>query len=162
MDLLREAVPDIALSTDIIVAFPGETREEFENTLELARTVRFDDAFTYRYSPRAGTPATRLPEGDFIPDDEAQARLEELIDVTRGIQKEINLGEVGRTEELLVERLGRDEGTVLGRSRRAKAVVVPGDDSDVGSYLTAELVRTTGATFVGTRVEVPVLEPLEV
>src|SRR5690606_8647282 len=73
--MVREAIPEIALSTDIIVAFPGETREEFEATLDLMREVRFDDAFLYKYSPRDGTPATRLPRDQFVDPAEAQARL---------------------------------------------------------------------------------------
>ncbi len=154
VELARSAIPDLALSTDIIVAFPGETDAEFRDTLELMRTVRFDDAFTYKYSLREGTPATRLPEGDFIPDDEAQARLEELITVARGIQAEINRSEVGRVEEVLVEKAARDPGSVLGRTRRNKVVAFPGDLSWVGHMHTVELTSTTGATFAGSRVAV--------
>jgi tRNA A37 methylthiotransferase MiaB len=83
-----------------------------------------------------------------------QARLERLIDVTRGIQAEINRGEVGRVEELLLERPGKDDGMMLGRTRRNKAVVVPGPDGEAGRYVTAALTSTTGATFVGERVSV--------
>ncbi|NNK62139.1 MAG: tRNA (N6-isopentenyl adenosine(37)-C2)-methylthiotransferase MiaB, partial [Gemmatimonadetes bacterium] len=110
VEMARRAIPDLALSTDIIVAFPGETHGEFEETLELMRAVRFDDAFTYRYSPREGTPATRLPDEQFIAPDVAQARLEELISVARGIQSEINHGEVGRVEKVLIEKSARDAG----------------------------------------------------
>ncbi|HSG47789.1 MAG TPA: tRNA (N6-isopentenyl adenosine(37)-C2)-methylthiotransferase MiaB [Longimicrobiales bacterium] len=155
VEMVRAAIPDIALSTDVIVAFPGETEAEFRDTLELMRTVRFDDAFTYRYSPREGTPATRMPREWFIPDAEAQARLEELIEVARGIQTEINQGEVGRVEEILVEKPGRDPGYMLGRTRRAKVVVVPGGLDLVGEYRIAELETTTGATFAGRVVEAP-------
>jgi tRNA-2-methylthio-N6-dimethylallyladenosine synthase len=150
--LVRTAIPDIALSTDIIVAFPGETDEEFRDTLELMRTVRFDDAFTYKYSLRDGTPATRLPADDFIDPDEAQARLAELIDVSREIQSQINLGEVGRIEEVLIENTGRDEGQVRGRTRRNKVVVFDGDARRIGEYTRTQLERTTGATFAGTEV----------
>jgi tRNA-2-methylthio-N6-dimethylallyladenosine synthase len=153
VEMVREAIPDIALSTDVIVGFPGETEEEFEDTLELMRTVRFDDAFTYRYSPREGTPATRMPKEWFVPEVEGQARLEELIEVARGIQAEINQAEVGRIEEILVERPGRDPGYMLGRTRRAKVVVVPGGQELVGGYHIAELQTTTGATFAGQLVE---------
>jgi tRNA-2-methylthio-N6-dimethylallyladenosine synthase len=148
--LIRQAVPDIALSTDIIVAFPGETEAEFRETLDLMRTVRFDDAYTYKYSPREGTPATRMPAEDFIEGDEAQARLEELIDVSRAIQSEINHSEVGRVDEVLIEKEGRNEGQVLGRTRRNKVVVFDGDTARVGEYTRVVLDRTTGATFAGT------------
>jgi tRNA-2-methylthio-N6-dimethylallyladenosine synthase len=150
--LVREAIPDIALSTDIIVAFPGETDAEYRQTLDLMRTVRFHDAFTYKYSPREGTPATRLPREDFISADEAQERLERLIDVSRSIQAEINRSEVGRVEEVLIEKVGRRPGQVLGRTRRNKAVAFDGDASRVGEYTHVSLDRTTGATFGGTEV----------
>lgn len=155
VDMVRSAVPDIALSTDIIVAFPGETDSEFRDTLDLMRTVRFDDAFTYKYSLRDGTPATRLPEGDFIDPDEAQARLAELIEVSRAIQNEINRDEVGRIEEVLIEGEGRDPGQVRGRTRRNKVVVFDGEAARMGAYTHARLERTTGATFVGSEVEAP-------
>ncbi|MEX0935350.1 MAG: tRNA (N6-isopentenyl adenosine(37)-C2)-methylthiotransferase MiaB [Gemmatimonadota bacterium] len=156
VDMVRTALPDIALSTDIIVGFPGETREEFDATLDLMRQVRFDDAFTYKYSAREGTPATRLPDDDFLPDPVAQERLEELIGVARGIQAEINRGEVGRVEEILIEKPGRDPGDLLGRTRRHKVVTFPAEGASVGDYAQVELTGTTGATFWGRLVRSPV------
>lgn len=152
--MVRAGVPDIALSTDVIVAFPGETHSEFEDTLDLMREVRFDDAFTYRYSPREGTPATRLPADQFIPDEEGQARLDELIRVSRAIQAEINEGEVGRTEEVLVERKAKREGQLMGRTRRAKAVAFESSPDRIGEYARVRLDGTTGPTFHGTAVHV--------
>ena len=151
VELVRGALPDVALSTDVIVAFPGESEDDFEQTLDLLGRVRFDEAFTYKYSAREGTPATRLPAHQFIDDEVGQKRLTRLIETTRSIQKEINRGEVGRVEELLIEREARSEGMVLGRTRRGKAVVVPGTQAEIGSYLTARLTRTTGPTFVAER-----------
>jgi tRNA-2-methylthio-N6-dimethylallyladenosine synthase len=153
VELIRSALPDVALSTDIIVAFPGETDPEFRETLELMSTVRFDEAFTYKYSPREGTPATRLPSEEFIDPDEGQARLAELIEVSRAIQAEINRAEVGRTEEVLIEGAGRDSGQLRGRTRRNKVVVFDGELPRVGDYAHALLERTTGATFVGSEVK---------
>jgi tRNA-2-methylthio-N6-dimethylallyladenosine synthase len=153
--MVREAVPGIALSTDLIVAFPGESDAQFEATLELVRTVRFDDAYTYRYSPREGTPATRLPAASFLPDDVAQARLERLIGVARDVQAEINRAEVGRVEEVLVERVGRAPGQLLGRTRRNKVVAFDGDPAAIGSYRAVLLERTSGATFGGRVLEEP-------
>jgi tRNA-2-methylthio-N6-dimethylallyladenosine synthase len=150
---LRGAIPDIALSTDVIVAFPGETNEEYEATLDLMRAVRFDDAFLYKYSLRDGTPATRLPREDFLPDTVGQARLERLIQVQRGIQAEINRSEVGRVEEVLVERMARSDGDVLGRTGRNKVVAFPGDPGLIGTFVRVRLDRTTGATFVGSRMD---------
>ena len=153
VDELRAAIPDLALSTDVIVAFPGETAEEFEATLDLMRRVRFDDAFMYRYSPRDGTPATRLPEEDFVPEAEGQARLERLIEVQRAIQAEINRAEVGREEEVLVEKAARSAGDMLGRTERNKVVAFPGDASLVGRFVHVRLDDTTGATFIGHRID---------
>ena len=149
VEMVRADIPEIAISTDIIVAFPGETDDEFRDTLELMRTVRFDEAFTYKYSPREGTPATRLPADQFVPALEAQERLEELIEVSRGIQSEINTREIGRIDEVLIERVGRHPGQILGRTRRNKVVVFDGDSERIGCYTHVGLDRTTGATFAG-------------
>ena len=157
VELVRRAIPDVALSTDVIVAFPGESDDEYEDTLDLMRTVRFDEAFTYKYSPRDGTPATKFPREDFIDPDLAQARLEGLIDVSRAIQAEINAREVGRVERVLIERKGRREGQILGRTRRNKVVVFDGEPARVGEYTMVQLQTTTGATFAGREVEEPAL-----
>ena len=149
VEMIRGAIPDIALSTDVIVAFPGETEAEFRDTLSVLKDIRFDDAFTYRFSPREGTPATRFPPEDLIPEDEGRARLDALIEMTRGVQREINEGEVGRVEEILVEKDGKEAGFKLGRTRRNKVVVFPGEGTRPGTYQTVRLTRTTGATFVG-------------
>jgi len=150
VEWIRSAIPDIALSTDVIVAFPGETDAEFEDTLDLMRTVRFDEAYTYRYSPREGTPATRLPPEEAVPDALAQARLERLIELARGIQLEINLSEIGRIETVLVEKEARDPGSLMGRTRRNKGVVFPFDGAwSPGDRFRVELTATTGPTFRG-------------
>ena len=145
---VREAMPNIALSTDVIVAFPGETDEEYEATLELMRTVRYDDAFMYRYSERDGTPATRLPRDQFVPDEIGQARLERLISTHRAIQAEIYAAEVGRVEEVLVEKEGR-RGGLQGRTGSNKVVTFDGPGELIGSFVEVQLASTTGATFQG-------------
>lgn len=160
VDLVRREIPGVALTTDLIVGFPGETDEEFRATLDLMREVRFDDAYTYKYSLREGTPATRLPAEDFIDPDVAQARLAELIEVSRGIQAELNVLQVGGEVEVLVEKEARSEGHMLGRTRRNKVVVFPGDPAWVGTYRQVVLDRTTGATFVGSCVGSCVEDPV--
>ena len=156
VQMARRAIPDIALSADIIVAFPGESPAEFEETLDVLRTVRFDDAYTYKYSLREGTPATRLPPEDFVPDDEAQARLARLIEVHREIQGEVNRSEVGRVEEVLVEKIARRPEQILGRTRRNKVVAFPGSPDLIATYQTVSIVSTTNATFVGELLDEPV------
>jgi tRNA-2-methylthio-N6-dimethylallyladenosine synthase len=145
---VREAMPGIALSTDVIVGFPGETDEEYEATLQLMRTVRYDDAFLYKYSERDGTPATRLPRDQFVPDAVGQARLERLIETHRAIQAEIYQSEVGRVEEVLVEKEGR-RGGLQGRTEGNKVVTFDGPAELMGYFAEVKLVSTTGATFSG-------------
>jgi tRNA-2-methylthio-N6-dimethylallyladenosine synthase len=152
IDWVRAAIPRIALSTDVIVAFPGETQEEYEATLDLMREVRFDDAYMYRYSPRDGTPATRLPAEQFLPDAVAQARLERLIEIQRGIQLEISSGELGGVVEVLAEKEGR-RGGIQGRTDSNKVVTFAGPTSLIGGYLRVKLLATSGATFSGEVVE---------
>ena len=159
IDWVREAMPGIALSTDVIVAFPGETEEEYEATLALMRTVRYDDAFMYRYSEREGTPATRLPRDQFIPEPVGQARLERLIALHREIQLEIGRREVGRIEEVLVEKEGR-RGGVQGRTEGNKVVNFDGPASLVGSFVRVRLTSSTGATFGGELLDAPVAAEL--
>jgi len=151
--LARALVPRLALSTDIIVGFPGETEEEYLATLALLREVRYDDAFLYKYSAREGTPATRLPARDFVPDDVAQARLLEVIGLHRSIQEAINRAAVGTVEEVLVEREARSAGDVLGRTEGNKVVAFPGSPGVIGRYLQVRLTATTGATFQGEQVQ---------
>jgi tRNA-2-methylthio-N6-dimethylallyladenosine synthase len=153
---VRAAIPDIALSTDIIVGFPGETEQEFQATLALMEELRFDDAYMYRYSPRDGTPATRLPTDQFVPEEVGQRRLTEVIALHRTIQSEINHAAVGRVEEVLVERAARSPGDMLGRTSGNKVVAFPGNASCIGSYRMVRLTATTGATFRGVA-EVPAL-----
>jgi tRNA-2-methylthio-N6-dimethylallyladenosine synthase len=150
--MTRETVPGIALSTDVIVGFPGEGEEDFRATIDLMREVRFDDAFLYRFSPRDGTPATRFPEEDFVEDEVAQRRLEAIIELHRGIQREINESEVGSVREVLVEDEARSDGDVLGRTESNKVVAFPGREEEIGRYLEVRLEETTGATFRGERV----------
>jgi len=147
--LVRSLVPGIALSTDIIVGFPGETDAEYQATLELLRQVRYDDAYLYKYSLRDGTPATRLPRADFVSDDVAQERLLGVIELHRTIQDQINRAAVGSVEEVLIERVARSAGDVLGRTEGNKVVAFPGQRSSIGEYVHVRLTETTGATFRG-------------
>ncbi|HEY0671507.1 MAG TPA: tRNA (N6-isopentenyl adenosine(37)-C2)-methylthiotransferase MiaB [Longimicrobiales bacterium] len=153
VEQVRNAIPDIALSTDVIVAFPGETAEEYQATLDLMRAVRYDDAYLYKYSLRDGTPATRLPRDEFIAEDVAQQRLEQLIVLHRSIQAEINRAQVGKTVEVLVERAARTAGDMLGRTDGNKVVAFAGDDSLIGTFIDVTLTATTGATFLGQAVQ---------
>ncbi|HEX3160299.1 MAG TPA: tRNA (N6-isopentenyl adenosine(37)-C2)-methylthiotransferase MiaB, partial [Gemmatimonadaceae bacterium] len=147
---LRAAIPGLALTTDIIVGFPGETDEDFAETLSLVEEIGFEDAFTFKFSMREGTPATRLPASDAVPDEVAGARLQRLIDTVRGAARERNMRLLGARYEVLVEKMARRGTEMLQtRTRDFKTVLVPGDESMLGQYLTVELTGTTGSTFTG-------------
>lgn len=149
---MRAAIPGLALTTDIIVGFPGETDEEFEDTLSLCREVRFDDAFMFKFSPREGTPATRMPPEWTVPDAVVTERFDRLVATVRGISRENNLARLGDTVEVLVEKVARDGELLQARSRDFKTVMVPADAAKIGDYLLVQLTGTTGATFTGTPV----------
>ena len=142
---LRAAVPGIALSTDIIVGFPGETEEEFAETLSLVEQVAFDDAYTFKYSVREGTPAVKLK--DHVADEVAGERLERLIALVRTVARRRNMCLVGTTHEVLVEGRAKRGGLLQARTRNNKIALVDGPDEWVGTYRPVRLTGTTGSTF---------------
>jgi tRNA-2-methylthio-N6-dimethylallyladenosine synthase len=147
MAALRSAVPGITFSTDIIVGFPGETDAQFEETLTLVTDADFDDAYTFKYSVREGTPAVRLR--DHVPDDVASARLERLIEAVRANTRRKNVARVGELHEVLVERPARRGDLMLGRTRTNQLVLLDLPPSAAGDYHTCRLTGTTGSTFTG-------------
>ena len=150
---LRAAIPGLALTTDLIVGFPGETEADFAATLSLVAEAGFDDAFTFRFSPRAGTPATRLP--DPVPDAVAAERLARLIAEVRRVARARNAALVGTTHEVLVEQAARrgDGALLQGRTRQHRVALVEGPPEWIGSYRRVRLTGTTGATFSAVPVE---------
>lgn len=131
---LRDAIPDIAVSTDIIVGFPGETREDFNDTMGLVREVQFDGVFSFKYSPRPGTTAAGF--SDTVPDEVASERLAELQEVQREITLKKNLGRVGQIEEVLVEGKSKnDTNWVSGRTTHNRIVNFPGNDGYKGKIV---------------------------
>ena len=144
---LRRAVPGITFSTDLIVGFPGETESQFEETLSLVSEADFDDAYTFRYSLRDGTPAVRL--GDRVSDEVASSRLERLIDTVRANARRKNAARVGETHEVLVERPAKRGGFMLGRTRGNHLVLLDLPVEAAGEYHTVRLTGTTGSTFTG-------------
>ena len=145
VDALRAALPGIALTTDIIVGFPGETEDDFAATQSLVEQVEFDDAYTFRYSLRDGTPAVRLP--GHVPDEVAGERLERLIALVRALARRRNMGLVGTTHEVLVEGRAKRGGLLQTRTRTNKVALVDGPDDWVGSYRRVRFTGTTGSTF---------------
>ena len=146
---LRAAIPDLALTTDIIVGFPGETDADFAETLEVVEEVGFDGAFTFVYSPRAGTEAAAMDEQ--IPDDVKRERIERLVDVTQRIGAERNVARVGLVEEVLVEGPSRTEPELLrGRTRRNTTVNFIGG-AEPGELVPVTIEGTTSTTLRGSR-----------
>ncbi|MEP6687055.1 MAG: tRNA (N6-isopentenyl adenosine(37)-C2)-methylthiotransferase MiaB [Gemmatimonadales bacterium] len=144
---LRSAIPGITFSTDIIVGFPGETEAQFEETLSLVTDADFDDAYTFKYSVREGTPAVRLR--DHVPDDVASARLERLIERVRANARRKNVARVGEMHEVLVERPARRGDLMLGRTRTNQLVLLDLPATAAGEYHNCRLTGTTGSTFTG-------------
>jgi tRNA-2-methylthio-N6-dimethylallyladenosine synthase len=153
VERLRAAIPGLTLTTDVIVGFPGETDEDFEDTLAAVREIGFMDAFTFKFSPREGTPATRLPPELTVPDDVAGDRLERLIGTVRAGAREQNLRLLGTRHEVLVEKGARRGDLLQARTRDFRTVLLPGDAALIGRYLRVELTGTTGSTFTGSVVQ---------
>ena len=147
VDTLRDAVPDLALGTDLIVGFPGETDADFDETLTLVEDVRFDSAFTFIYSPRAGTEAASLPNP--VPDALKHERLEVLVERVQRIAAERNAERVGRVEEVLVEGSSRTDPTLMrGRTRRNTTVNFDGG-AVAGELVDVLIENATSTTLRG-------------
>jgi tRNA-2-methylthio-N6-dimethylallyladenosine synthase len=146
---LRSAIPDLALTTDLIVGFPGETDTDFEETCSAVEEVGFDGAFTFVYSPRSGTEAAAMP--DQVPDEVKHARIERLVEVVQRVAAERNALRVGRTEEVLVEGESRTDTSLLrGRTRRNQTVNFVGSAS-AGELVPVRITASTSQTLHGSQ-----------
>jgi tRNA-2-methylthio-N6-dimethylallyladenosine synthase len=148
---LRAAVPGIALSTDIIVGFPGETEADFQDTLSLVEQVAFDDAYTFKYSVREGTAAVRIK--DHVPEEIKTERIGRLIERVRRIAKRKNIGLVGTTHEVLVEGPAKRGALLQARTRANKIALFDGPAEWIGTYRRVRLTGTTGSTFTAWPIE---------
>jgi tRNA-2-methylthio-N6-dimethylallyladenosine synthase len=146
---LRAAIPDLALGTDIIVGFPGETEDDFSETLEVVEQVGYDSAFTFVYSPRAGTEAAALP--DQVPHELKIERMERLVALTQRSARQRNEARVGLVEEVLVEGPSRTDPSVMrGRTRRNTTVNFTGD-AQAGELVDVAIEAATSTTLRGRR-----------
>jgi tRNA-2-methylthio-N6-dimethylallyladenosine synthase len=149
VDKLRAAVPDLALGTDVIVGFPGETEEDFEQTLAVVEAVRYDSAFTFIYSPRQGTEAAAL--AGQVPEQVKHQRLERLVELVQRIAAERNADRIGLVEQVLVEGPSRTEPTLLrGRTRRNTTVNFAGK-ARAGELVDVRIDGATSTTLRGTQ-----------
>ncbi len=148
---LRAAVAGLALSTDIIVGFPGETEDEFQETLSLVEAVEYDDAYTFKYSVRDGTPAVRIK--DHVPEEIKTERIGRLIAAVRRVARQKNIGLVGTTHEVLVEGPAKRGDLLQARTRTNKIALLDGPAEWIGKYRRVRFTGTTGSTFTAWPVE---------
>jgi tRNA-2-methylthio-N6-dimethylallyladenosine synthase len=147
VDKLRAAIPGVALGTDVIVGFPGETQDDFAQTLDVVEEVRYDSAFTFIYSPRHGTEAASLP--DQVPDEVKHERLERLVEVVQRIAAERNAERIGTVQQVLVEGASRTDPSLLrGRTRGNVTVNFTGDAAP-GELVDVAVAAATSTTLRG-------------
>ncbi|MCA9727062.1 MAG: tRNA (N6-isopentenyl adenosine(37)-C2)-methylthiotransferase MiaB [Candidatus Eisenbacteria bacterium] len=148
VDTIRRHLPDAGLSTDIIVAYPGESEEDFAETCSLIEEVRYDSAFLFRYSPRSGTYAHRKLRAEEIADEIAAARLQRVIELQERISHERYTRWVGRAVEVLVEGVSRrDPAHLVGKSADGKTVILPGGP-EIGTLVRVEIGQATSHTLL--------------
>ena len=149
---LRAEIPDLALTTDIIVGFPGETEEDFQETLDVVRRVRYDSAFTFIYSKRTGTPAAAMENQ--VPEDVVKDRFNRLLALVQEISREQSLRVDGQTLPVLVESVNeQDASLVTGRLSNNLLVHFPGDASLIGQIVSVHLTECKGFYYYGERAE---------
>ena len=148
---IREAMPDISLTTDIIVGFPGETEEDFLETMDVVEKVRYDSAFTFIYSKRTGTPAAVME--DQVPEDVVKDRFDRLLKKVQEIGREMSSRDTGTVQEVLVEEQNsQDSHLVTGRLSNNLLVHFPGDVSLIGQLCKVELLECKGFYYMGRKV----------
>lgn len=144
IDTIRKCMPDAGITTDIMVGFPGETEQDFKDTIDLVKRVRFQNAFTFVYSPRNGTPAAAMEQ---IPADIKKARITELVALQNAISDEISLEYLNKTYEVLVE--DEENGVCAGRTESGRLVRFPGERSDIGKFIDVTVTKSKASSLYG-------------
>ena len=147
VERIRAARPDMALSGDFIVGFPGESEREFDQTLELVRQVRYAQAYSFKYSARPGTPAAALPGQ--VPEAVKEDRLARLQDLLNEHQADFNAAQTGCTLPVLFEKAGRRPGQVVGRSPYLQPVHIEGAESLIGTIAPVRITQATRGSLTG-------------
>ncbi|MDO4296326.1 MAG: tRNA (N6-isopentenyl adenosine(37)-C2)-methylthiotransferase MiaB [bacterium] len=151
VDRIRAKMPNISLTTDIIVGFPGETEADFEETMDVVRKVRFDSAFTFIYSKRSGTPAAKMENQ--VPDEVVKARFDRLLEEVQNIAAEVSGREEKTVQTVLVEEIDtQKEGYVTGRLSNNTVVHFPGEASLIGKLVEVYLEESRGFYYMGRQV----------
>ena len=149
---IKSAIPDISLTTDIIVGFPGETEEDFQETLDVVRKVRYDSAFTFIYSKRTGTPAAVME--DQVPEDVVKDRFNRLLKEVQDISAEVCAAHEGTVQTALVESINdHDSSLVTGRLSNNLLVHFPGDASMIGKFYQVRLNECRGFYYIGEQIK---------
>jgi tRNA-2-methylthio-N6-dimethylallyladenosine synthase len=152
LERIRAAIPDIAVSTDIIVGFPGETEEDFVETLDVIGRARFDSAYTFQYSPRPGTRAATMD--DQVPKEVVQERFDRLVELQSAITAAKNRAQVGSVQEVLVEGDGKKGGSTQARTR-ANRIVHLADRLAPGTFADVEITGAAAHHLVGALAPTP-------
>ena len=151
VEKLRRAIPDIAITTDIIVGYPGETEEDFLDTMDVVEKVGYDSAFTFIYSKRTGTPAAK--KEDQIPEDVVKDRFDRLLEVVRRDGQKRAESYTGSVQRVLIEQMNeQDDALVTGRMDNNSVVHLPGDASMIGTFVDVKLVECKGFYYIGQQV----------
>ena len=151
VEKIRKAVPDISLTTDIIVGFPGETEEDFQDTLDVVEKSCFDTAFTFIYSKRSGTPAAKMENQ--VPEDVVKDRFDRLLSLVQEKGREASSRFEGTVQEILVEEESKDKGIFTGRTQYNLLVHFPGCQDMLGKYVKVKLDTCKGFYYMGTLAE---------
>ena len=147
VDYIKEKMPDVGITSDIMIGFPGETEEDFLETCELVRKVRFSNAFTFVYSPRKGTPAASMEQ---VHSDVKKSRITRLVKLQNDITKELSDDYLGKTYEILVEDVNpKYPGTVCGRTDSGRLVTIKGEPSLIGCFLDVKITKSRSASLFG-------------
>ena len=152
VEMIRKIIPDCAITTDIIVGFPTETEEDFLETVSLVETVGYDGAFTFVYSPREGTVASKMD--DQVSPDVKKDRIMRLVDIQNERNRQDSLKYVGKQVEILVEDYDKKKNAYMGRDERGRMAYFEFSRNLVGRFVTVEITKTGGMSLIGKVVKV--------
>ncbi len=150
VEMLREKVPNIGITTDLMVGFPTETEEDFSDTADMVKRIRYSNAFTFIYSPRKGTPAAAMPQ---IPYEIKKRRIGELIKLQNSITKELSNFYVDGVYEVLAEDVGKEKNTIVGRTDSGRLVTFDGNGEDIGKFINVKIEQSRSASLFGKAVK---------
>lgn len=150
VEKIRAAIPDISLTTDIIVGFPGETEEDFLETLDVVEKSNYDTAFTFIYSKRTGTPAASMPNQ--VPEDVVKERFNRLLTLVQENGRKVSSRFTGTVKEILVEEESKEQGMLTGRTEHNLLVHFPGEKDLIGQFINVHLDSCKGFYYFGHRV----------